>query len=161
MCNPAAKLAVRGLLLANAPALFARLYRFEWYGGTLRRWVDQLELPDGASILEIGCGLGKLTHDLAKRGYRVTGVDRSPSMIRRARRKVNSPEGVRFECADAFATRNALGPFQSAAIDIWVARAPKLDCKAARQLFGAAGLGAGNPVYFLDRMLASIVGRRK
>lgn len=37
MRNLAAELAVRGLLFANAPALFARLYHFEWYGGTLRR----------------------------------------------------------------------------------------------------------------------------
>ncbi len=215
----AAKLAVRGLLFASVPALFARLHRFEWYGGTLRRWVDQLELPDGASILEIGCGPGELTNDLDRRGYRLTGVDRSPSMIRWARRKTNSPEGVSFECADAlelpfeaksfdaviassllnvvtdkqalitemarvtringvvsvlfptpdftvqgadaFANRNALGPFQGAAIDIWSARSLKLDCKTAQQIFEAAGLDAGEPAYFLDRMLASIAGRRK
>lgn len=60
-----------------------------------------------------------------------------------------------------FANRNALGSFQRAAIDIWAVRAPKLDCKAARQLFETAGLDVGEPAYFLDRMLASVVGRRK
>jgi SAM-dependent methyltransferase len=40
-----------------------------------------------ASILDLGCGTGSHALILAKRGYKVTGVDRAPEMIAIARRK--------------------------------------------------------------------------
>lgn len=45
---------------------------------------------DGAvrSILDLGCGTGNHAFPLAQRGYEVVGVDRSESMIARARSKV-------------------------------------------------------------------------
>jgi SAM-dependent methyltransferase len=39
-------------------------------------------LPAGASVLDLGCGVGRLANLLARRGHRVTGVDESPSMLR-------------------------------------------------------------------------------
>ena len=38
-------------------------------------------------ILDIGCGTGRHAIELARRGYRVTGIDLSPSQIERARVK--------------------------------------------------------------------------
>ncbi len=38
-------------------------------------------------IIDIGCGTGRHSIELAKRGYTVTGVDLSESMLRRAREK--------------------------------------------------------------------------
>jgi len=38
-----------------------------------------------AAILDIGCGTGRHSLELARRGYRVTGIDLSGSMISRAR----------------------------------------------------------------------------
>lgn len=38
-------------------------------------------------VLDIGCGTGRHAIELARRGYRVTGVDLSPSQIERARAK--------------------------------------------------------------------------
>jgi SAM-dependent methyltransferase len=46
-----------------------------------------LDLPPGSSILEVGCGEGRLLRELARRGYRATGVDRSSKMIEAAMAK--------------------------------------------------------------------------
>lgn len=39
-------------------------------------------------ILDIGCGTGRHAIELARRGYRVTGIDLSPSQIEQARAKI-------------------------------------------------------------------------
>jgi ubiquinone/menaquinone biosynthesis C-methylase UbiE len=41
------------------------------------------------TILDLGCGTGNHAVVLAQRGYQVTGVDRSPEMLARAREKVS------------------------------------------------------------------------
>ena len=38
--------------------------------------------PPPATLLELGCGVGRLTHPLAKMGYQVTAVDNSEAMLR-------------------------------------------------------------------------------
>ncbi|MGI5041258.1 class I SAM-dependent methyltransferase [Streptomyces sp. JAC128] len=50
-------------------------------------------LRPGASILELGCGAGRVTHPLVARGFEVTAVDESPGMLERVRgaRTVLSP----------------------------------------------------------------------
>lgn len=53
------------------------------WDGRLRSW-----LPAGrARILDLGCGTGSLALLAAEQGHRVTGVDRSPAMVARARAK--------------------------------------------------------------------------
>ncbi|MFF2045222.1 class I SAM-dependent methyltransferase [Kitasatospora sp. NPDC058170] len=49
--------------------------------------------PAGARILELGCGVGRVTHPLTERGFQVTAVDESPEMLARVRgtRTVRSP----------------------------------------------------------------------
>jgi cyclopropane fatty-acyl-phospholipid synthase-like methyltransferase len=37
--------------------------------------IETLELSPGASILDVRCGTGRHAIELARRGYRVTGVD--------------------------------------------------------------------------------------
>ncbi|NUT39772.1 MAG: methyltransferase domain-containing protein [Thermoactinospora sp.] len=51
-------------------------------------------LPAG-DALDAACGTGRLAARLAGRGHRVTGVDSSPEMLERARRRV--PEGAFLE----------------------------------------------------------------
>jgi len=44
----------------------------------------------GSPLLELGCGAGRVLIPLAQAGYRVTGVDLSPEMLRLARAKAES-----------------------------------------------------------------------
>ncbi|MDT0432293.1 MULTISPECIES: class I SAM-dependent methyltransferase [Streptomyces] len=50
-------------------------------------------VPAGASLLELGCGAGRVTHPLVERGFDVTAVDESREMLERVRgaRTVRSP----------------------------------------------------------------------
>ena len=59
---------------------------------------DILELAglEGGSVLDLACGPGRHAAALAKRGFRVTGVDLSPSLLRRARDRARA-EGVDVE----------------------------------------------------------------
>ncbi len=47
--------------------------------------LDLLEMRAGERILDLGCGDGALTEELAARGARVTGIDSSPAMVAAAR----------------------------------------------------------------------------
>ena len=57
------------------------------------RWADYIErhfrrrpLP-GRTVLDLACGTGSLTWELARRGYEMIGVDRSPDMLAQAMEK--------------------------------------------------------------------------
>jgi ubiquinone/menaquinone biosynthesis C-methylase UbiE len=52
-------------------------------------WIDDLELPAGSRVLEIGPGAGLMTAALARRGFRVAGADSAPRMIEIARRRAD------------------------------------------------------------------------
>ena len=55
---------------------------------------------DAVSVLDIGCGLGRLAVKLATRTRRVTGVDLSPEMIARAQKDTRGAENLTFLCGD-------------------------------------------------------------
>lgn len=66
------------------------------WAARLRTW-----LPSGpAAVLDLGCGTGSLALLAAEQGHRVTGVDRSPRMIARARAKLAGQEAA-FLVGDA------------------------------------------------------------
>jgi ubiquinone/menaquinone biosynthesis C-methylase UbiE len=90
---------------------------------------------EGLAALDIGCGTGFLSLELAARGYRVTGIDFAPAMLALAKEKAAAAgAAIRFEEADAeqlpFAdggfdlviTRHVLWtlPHPEAAIDEWI-----------------------------------------
>jgi len=101
-------------------------------GDPRRKWADELtsRLPDGARVLELGCGSGVPDTRLLAERFRVTGVDISAEQIARARASVPSAEFIQadfmslelkpasFEAVAAFYSfnhvpRDLLGPLFS------------------------------------------------
>ncbi len=70
-----------------------------------RQWVSYVERlwerfeASPTSVLDLACGTGNVTLELARRGYQVTGVDYAPAMLRQARAK--AAPGTRFLLQDA------------------------------------------------------------
>jgi len=64
---------------------------------------EVLDLPAGAAVLDIGCGTGRHAVELAKHGYRVTGLDISRGMLAEAA-KAAAVAGVELELIEADAT---------------------------------------------------------
>ena len=62
-------------------------------------FLPSLPLPP-RRVVDVGCGEGRLSRDLQRLGYEVTGVDGSPTLIAAAREA--DPAG-RYELADAAA----------------------------------------------------------
>jgi trans-aconitate methyltransferase len=65
------------------------------YGNSVVEW---LEPKEGENILDLGCGTGELTAQIAASGATVTGIDSSASMIQNARQ--HFPD-IKFVVADA------------------------------------------------------------
>jgi SAM-dependent methyltransferase len=96
--------------------LASRAYRgddFEYQRSGYAYWLSRLtpRLPDGARVLDLGCGCGiPVSRELARR-YDVTGVDLSPVQIARARGLV--PQ-ARFICSDMAEVAFEPGSFEAA-----------------------------------------------
>jgi len=64
---------------------------------------EEFNLPEGSHILDVGCGTGRHAVELAKRGYRVTGIDISEQMLREAQKRCEE-ESVSVKLIQADAT---------------------------------------------------------
>jgi 2-polyprenyl-3-methyl-5-hydroxy-6-metoxy-1,4-benzoquinol methylase len=60
----------------------------------LRKWI---QVTPGMEVLDVGCGVGRWSVDMAARGARVTGVDLSETMLVEARRRAEEA-GVAARC---------------------------------------------------------------
>jgi len=78
------------------PGLYEAKHSFVWRFG--RELLQVLAPQPGERILDVGCGTGRLTAEIAGSGAQVVGIDYSPMMISQARE--NFPE-LRFETQDA------------------------------------------------------------
>lgn len=63
--------------------LYEAKHGFVWQFG--RALLERLNPQPGEQILDLGCGTGQLTAELARSGAKVVGLDSSPTMIGQAR----------------------------------------------------------------------------
>jgi SAM-dependent methyltransferase len=56
--------------------------------------------PDGGDLLDVPCGFGRHSVPLARAGYRVIGVDRSPALLEEARRRTGGERWPKLVQAD-------------------------------------------------------------
>lgn len=68
-----------------------------------------LDVPSGAEILDVCCGFGRVAGPLARRGYRVTGIDISPEQLRLAEQRNPGPIYLQADMR-----RPPPGPFDAA-----------------------------------------------
>jgi len=68
-------------------------------GDPRRRWADALtsRLPDGARVLELGCGAGVPDTRLLAERFHVTGVDISGEQVKRARANVPNADFIQAD----------------------------------------------------------------
>ncbi len=68
---------------------------------TVERVLDRLNRTPLKSVLDAGCGYGRIAIPLAKAGYRVTGIDISPTMLSEAKRRGDEAGAdIRWEKGD-------------------------------------------------------------
>jgi len=88
---------------------FAYIYDWVMHGVDYEMWADYVVSCAkrlgvvGTRLLDVACGTGNTAFTMARRGYRVTGIDLSQQMLDVARGKVEqlaSGESVRFVQAD-------------------------------------------------------------
>jgi trans-aconitate methyltransferase len=123
------------------------------YGNSL---IDWLQPQAGESILDLGCGTGELTAQLAEKGAAVTGLDASAAMINSARAHFPA---VTFEVGDAttFSLPQQFDAIFSNATLHWVREKEKAIARMYAQLKKGGRLviemgGKGNVQLILDAL---------
>lgn len=89
----------------NSYHSFARVYDefmdqtpYEEWGRNIKTFLDKYQVKDGAEILDLGCGTGKMTKVLKGYGYRMTGLDNSQEMLEIA--AGSGEDGIFYICQD-------------------------------------------------------------
>jgi 2-polyprenyl-6-hydroxyphenyl methylase / 3-demethylubiquinone-9 3-methyltransferase len=80
---------------------------FPWIINKIRQFCDH-----NSTILDVGCGAGFLSNELARQGYQVTGVDIEGDVLDVARNH-DSTNTVKYETADAYKL-----PYEDGSFDI-------------------------------------------
>lgn len=93
--------------------LYDLIYRFvpvDWIFGPSSEIENYVDLSvdgriESGSVITLGCGVGRETIYLAKKGFDVLGLDFSPTAIKHARRRA-AAEGVDVQCFVITETKN-------------------------------------------------------
>lgn len=104
-------------------ARWARLYDYEKFlAFPIRRKAagllgqsDQVNIGK-ITLIDVATGTGSQAFELAKLGYKVTGIDLSPEMLRQAQKKSSPPLELEFKQADATTLPFENGYFDKASI---------------------------------------------
>lgn len=91
-------------------------------------------LAPASRVLEIGCGPGVDSHQLAQRGHRVVGIDAAPRMIALARREF---PGVDFRVGDMRSLDFPPGSFDAIVALYSIIFLPKKEMSSALRQFAA------------------------
>jgi SAM-dependent methyltransferase len=80
----------------------AELYdiAFDWDISDEVTWLLERLGPDCRTVLEPGCGSGRMLEPFARRGIEITGIDNSPAMLALARRRLDAA-GLRAQLLEA------------------------------------------------------------
>jgi len=113
--------------------------------------VDEFGLPSGASILDIGCGTGRHSIELARRGYAVTGLDLSKEMLAKAAQAADA-SGVEVEWIHSDAARFSLSRKYDAAVCL---------CEGAFGLLGEGDDPIEHPLAILRNTCQSLKPQAK
>jgi trans-aconitate methyltransferase len=116
--------------------------------------LDLLAAQPGERILDVGCGTGHLTAQIAEAGALVTGIDRSPEMVHQAQEK--HPD-LRFQVMDAREITLPAESFDAVISNAtlhWITEPERVIAGIARSLrpggrFVAEFGGKGNTAQFL------------
>jgi SAM-dependent methyltransferase len=108
--------------------------------------IEELELAPGSRMLDVGCGTGRHSVELARRGFRMTGIDQSTGMLAEARKAAHAA-GVEVEWVQADARQfSREGAFDGALCL----------CEGAFGLLEASGEAVDQPLGILRNVSRSL-----
>jgi SAM-dependent methyltransferase len=113
--------------------------------------LEELSLQPGGSILDVGCGTGRHSIELARRGYAVTGIDLSSGMLARAAEAARAG-GVNVHWIRSDATRFSLPGKYDGAVCL---------CEGAFGLLGQADDSIDQPLSILRNISRSLKPQAK
>ncbi len=144
-------------------ALYDKKHAFVFeYGQDL---LGLLQPQAGELILDLGCGTGHLTNQIAQPGARVIGLDHSPQMLDTARQQYPQLTFIQGD-ASAFSLPEACDAIFSNAVLHWVKRAAEAAACIARALkpggrFVAEFGGHGNVANIIDAVQSVVTSYTK
>ena len=142
------------------PERYQSRFSFVWHRGA--DLIDLLDPKPGETVLDIGCGTGQLTFQIAERGATATGLDSAPAIVAQAR--INYPS-LKFMLADAsdFAIPEPVDAVFSNAVLHWIMKPQAVAACVRRALkpggrFVAEFGGRNNVSTILDGVRAEVFG---
>jgi SAM-dependent methyltransferase len=79
------------------PELLGRLEKTEEEATQLKSIFGELDVPENGLVLDLACGIGRHSIELAKSGFKVVGIDISPEYVAKAE-DLGVMEGVSGSC---------------------------------------------------------------